>query len=203
MLWNLGEQSFEVLINIQVVGFHSLLDCKNVGLLLVFVTGMRIGEIVTLKHEDIADGGIKVRCTETRYRDADYVCSEGYPKTKAGVHTIVVPKDYEWVCEYTKNLNPNGEFIFSEGGDENRYTTKSMRMRLKRLCKKLGIFHKSPHKIRKTYGTILMDANVDDNLLLQQMGHVDRTVSERHYHCNRKTIDKKRAILDNIPDLQA
>lgn len=40
-------------------------DMMNLGILLMFVTGARIGEIVTLKHSDFEDNTFKIRRTET------------------------------------------------------------------------------------------------------------------------------------------
>ena len=77
-----------------------------------------------------------------------------------------------------------------------------MRMRLKRVCKKLNIYHKSPHKIRKTYGTILLDHNVDNRLIMEQMGHTDIACTENHYHRNRRSLDAKSQILSSIPEFK-
>lgn len=85
----------------------------------------------------------------------------------------------------------------------NRISIQSIRMRQKRICKKLNIYPKSPHKGRKTYGTILMDNHIDNRLIIEQMGHTDITCSEKHYHRNRKSIEKKTEILSNIPDFMA
>ena len=76
--------------------------------------------------------------------------------------------------------------------DGERILTQAMRMRFKRICKKLGIFHKSPHKIRKTYGSILLDNQIDNKLIMEQMGHTDILCTEEHYHRNRKNPVKLR-----------
>lgn len=52
-------------------------------------------------------------------------------------------------------------------------------------CKKLGIYRKSPHKIRKTYGTD---------------GHTDISSTENHYHRNRRSIDAKSQIISSLPE---
>ena len=98
-------------------------------------------------------------------------------------------------------MNPFGEYIFVNNHGE-RLTTNCFRRRLERVCKWVGVYHKSPHKIRKTYGSILLDNNVDKNLVIQQMGHTDIVITENHYHRNRKSIEKKVEILSAIPDFQ-
>ncbi len=179
-------------------------DMMNLGILLMFVTGARIGEIVALKHSDFEGNNFKIRRTETRFTDAagKYVhIVKEFPKSQAGVRTAIIPKDYEWLVRAVKLQNPFCEYIFMKDGE--RISTQAMRMRLKRICKKLGIFHKSPHKIRKTYGSILLDNHIDNKLIMEQMGHTDILCTEEHYHRNRKNLDKKSRIISEIPEFKA
>ena len=182
------------------------LDTSNIAILLMFVTGARIGEIVTLKHSDFDENTFKIRRTETRYKNSDnkYVLEvKDFPKSQAGIRTVIIPRDYEWICNKIKLLNPFSEYIFISPNTGNRLSTQAIRMRLDKLCKKLHIYHKSPHKIRKTYGSILLDNHIDNQLIIGQMGHTDIMCTENHYHRNRRSIEKKSEILSSIPDLQA
>ena len=177
------------------------LDMMNIGILLMFLTGARIGEVVALKHTDFTHNTFNIRRTETRYKNEDgkYVREvKDYPKTAAGIRTAIIPDAYSWLVKEIQKLNPFQDYIFVKDG--NRISTQSIRMRQKRICKKLNIYPKSPHKDRKTYGTILMDNHMDNRLIIEQMGHTDITCSEKHYHRNRKSIEKKTEILSNIPD---
>ena len=181
------------------------LDAKNIGILLMFATGIRVGELVTLKHEVFDGNTFKIRRTETRYlgEDGKYVYAvKEYPKSEAGVRTVVVPDDYTWLCSQIRKLNPFGEYIFTDKNGK-RMTTNCIRRRQERNCSKLGIYNKSSHKIRKTYGTILLDHNVDNCLIMEQMGHTDIACTENYYHRNRKSIDAKSRIISSIPEFQA
>lgn len=66
----------------------------NLGILLMFVTGVRIGELSTFEWEDWDGCTFHIHRTETRYQDASgkfiYDIKE-YPKTPAGVGSAVVP----------------------------------------------------------------------------------------------------------------
>ena len=171
------------------------LDTKNIGILLMFATGIRVGELVALKHNAFDGNTIKIRRTETRYlgEDGKYVYSvKEFPKSEAGVRTVVIPEDYMWLCSKIKILNPFGEYVFTDSNGK-RMTTNCIRRRQERNCKKLGIYRKSPHKIRKTYGSILLDYNVDNRLIMEQMGHTDINCTETHYHRNRKK-DRKSVV---------
>ena len=181
------------------------LDAKNIGILLMFATGIRVGELVALKH-DVFDGNtFKIRRTETRYmgEDGKYVYSvKEFPKSEAGVRTVIIPDDYAWLYSKIKLLNPFGEYVFVDDKGK-RMTTNCIRRRQEKNCKKLGMYRKSPHKIRKTYGTILLDHNVDNRLIMEQMGHTDISCTENHYHRNRRSIDAKSQIISSIPEFQA
>lgn len=178
-------------------------DMMNLGILLMFVTGARIGEVVSLKHDDFNGNNFKIRRTETRFTDENgkyvHVVKE-FPKSQAGVRTAIIPKDYEWLVKAIKLQNPFCEYIFVKDGK--RISTQAMRMRLKRVCQKLDIYHKSPHKIRKTYGSILLDNHIDNKLIMEQMGHTDILCTEEHYHRNRKSVDQKSLILSSIPEFK-
>lgn len=177
-------------------------DMSNIAILLMFVTGARIGEVVALKHSDFDGCTFKIRRTETRYKkDGKYICEvKNFPKSHAGVRTAIIPHEYAWIAEKIRHINPFEEYIFVKDGK--RVSTHSVRMRLRRVCDKLKIYRKSPHKIRKTYGTILLDNHIDQQLIIGQMGHTNILCTENHYHRNRKGIKKKSIIISSIPEFQ-
>ena len=178
------------------------LDLQNIAILLMFLTGARIGEVVALKHSDFDGCSFKIRRTETRYKEnGGYVCCvKEFPKSQAGVRTAIIPLEYAWVVRKIQKLNPFSEYIFEKNGE--RLHTQSIRMRLRRICDKLNIYRKSPHKIRKTYGTILLDNKIDNQLIIGQMGHTNIICTEQHYHRNRRAMERKQAILSDIPEFQ-
>lgn len=179
-------------------------DLKNLGILLMFLTGIRVGELVALKHSDFDGNAFKIRRTETKYIDerGKYIYGiKDFPKSEAGVRTVIIPQSYSWVINKLRLFNPFGEFIFFEGNK--RLTTNCMRRRMERVCDKLGIVRKSPHKARKTYGSILLDNGIDNKLITDLMGHTDILCTEGHYHRNRKTIERKSEILSVIPEFLA
>lgn len=178
------------------------LDLRNMGILVMLLTGVRVGELVTLKHEDFEVNTFRVRRTETRYKDKetgkDVYDVKEFTKTSAGMRTAIIPPDYEWIVKKLKMQNPFGDYIFFENGK--RLTTNSIRQRMYRVCKRLNIHPRSPHKCRKTYGTILIDNHVDKRLIIDVMGHTDILCTETHYLRNRKSIERKTEILGGIPD---
>lgn len=73
---------------------------------------------------------------------------------------------------------------------------------MKQICRKVGIAARSPHKARKTYGTILLDNSVDYKIIEKQMGHTDISCTELHYHRDRRRLEKKREIFNSIPEFK-
>ena len=67
-----------------------------------------------------------------------------------------------------------------------------MRRKLMRCCEKAGVQYKSNHKIRKTYGTMLIDGGVDDSIVAEQMGHTDISTTRKYYYFSNKSEEKKR-----------
>lgn len=65
----------------------------------MFVTGIRVGELVVLKHKVFNGNLFKIRCTETKYIVEDGNCVydiKEFPKSDTGVRTVIVPNDYLW-----------------------------------------------------------------------------------------------------------
>ncbi len=178
------------------------LDDKNLGILLMFVSGMRIGEVAALKKVYVKEGGvIMVRHSETKYRNRNgegYIYEVSEVKTDAGYRDVVLPEGCEWLCEMLKGLNTDSEFVFTN--KQGRMTTNCFRRRQERICKKLNITQKSPHKDRKTYATILSDYGFDENFKLRQMGHANISTTEENYHKDRKTVSKKAEMLSAITE---
>ncbi len=114
-------------------------DLTNLGIMLMFVTGIRVGEVGwVLKHDDFEGNTFKIRRTETRFKNenGEYVrLIKEFPKSQAGVRTAIIPKDYEWLTKSLRLQNPFDEYIFVKDGS--RISTQAVRARLWRICKNL------------------------------------------------------------------
>lgn len=166
-------------------------DIWNLALLLQFETGARIGEIATLKKEDIKKHSVLIRRTEVKIKVDDkwkLVVSE-LPKTDAGYREIILPPSADWTISKILEINPNGEFLFMDKGKRIRENTYNKRLNL--ICEKLNLAHRTTHKIRKTYGTTLLDSDVNDSFVAEQMGHTDVTTTRKLYYYSNKSYQTK------------
>lgn len=178
-------------------------DILNLGIILMFCTGVRVGELVALKWCDVVDNSIKIRRTEITYKnDAGETIIEirDYPKTEAGIRTVYVPVEFSSILKRLKLLSGNQEYIFWK--DEHNIKAMQIRKRLYLACKKTGVRKKSPHKLRKTYVSILLDNGVDKRLVQDVAGHAQISTSERNYHRNRKSDKRKEEILSSLPEFR-
>lgn len=173
----------------------------NLGIMLMFVIGVRIGELSALRWEDWEGCAFAIRRTETKYKSKSgkYVYEiKEYPKTPAGIRSAVVPPHCIWIVKEIRKLNPFGNYVFEKSG--NRIKTYSFRRKLYRICRTLNIKQKSPHKVRKTYASILLDNQIPEKNVIELMGHTDISCTKKFYSRNRKSNEKKAELLDQIPE---
>lgn len=193
-----NEQVFMISEEKKIVKYlEDNIDILNLGLLLIFKSGLRIGELVALENSDISRNIISVHKTETIYRENGEVHYEikNFPKTEAGLREVIVPDNYLWIFREIRKICPFGQYLFMENGE--RIRSYIFRNRLYTICKKLGIVVKSPHKIRKTYGSILYDSEeISEAFIISQMGHTDISCLKKHYYYNRMENNEKVNMLN-------
>ena len=175
-------------------------DIENLGILLVFQTGMRVGELVALQASDISTT-IHVSKTEIRYKSPETGKAvreiKNFPKSQAGDRYIIMTDGAKETVQKILELNPNGEYLMEKNGE--RITGTAFDSKIGRICKRLGFPRKSMHKIRKTYGTLLLDSDVDESIVAEQMGHSDISCTRKYYYfCNKNQKTKENQIKKAI-----
>ena len=64
------------------------------------------------------------------------------------------------------------------------------------MCTALNIPKKSMHKIRRIYGTTLIDEKVDESIIMEQMGHSEISTTQKFYCFSNKTPKNKEAQIE-------
>ena len=132
-------------------------------------------------------------------------------KTDAGVRRVAIPENsLEWVrgIKYISKKTGGGYLFKQEPGRyRERYVgervrASQVRRHLKKMCAELGISYKPPHKFRKTYASILKAADIDDQMIIEQMGHTDISTTESVYIKNRNRMEEKSCKLGKIDELR-
>lgn len=174
---------------------------RYLGILLVFVTGLRVGELAALKPEDIRlkenSGTIHVCRTEVHYNEEkepgkrkNVVRVQEFAKSEAGNRKIIVNSFAVQILRRIQELNADPkEFLFEENGK--RIKIQGFSRALRRTCENLEIPFRPMHKIRKTYGTTLLDNQVSETLVAHQMGHADISTTRKYYFRNNQSEKHK------------
>lgn len=174
----------------------------DLGLVLCFKTGIRPGELSTIKPEDIGDGYIHICRTERAELDEmgkKYFIVKETPKTDAGVRDVYVPESCSWLLDELRNISRGREYVFERNGE--RVKNYYFNARLRAICGRLGIPTKSVNKIRKTYATILIDGNVSESVIKAQMGHTDIRTTKKYYYKMRKDKEARQKMINEVAEL--
>lgn len=159
----------------------------DLALLLFFYTGLRNGEMSSLKWEDYDGSVLKIhRMERTEYSltgERHYTTLDNHAKTKKGMRELPLSYSAIQILERVKALNPDGEYIFEKNGK--RITSEALRKRLITVCRKVGIKYKPPHKMRKTFLTILLDGGMSPTLVRDLAGHKDAATTLQYYKFKR------------------
>ena len=114
-----------------------------------------------------------------------------YTKTEAGNRYIYLPSSVNDLMMCIRFMNRDGEYMMSKNGE--RINKTAFYKIMMRACDACGIPRKSMHKIRRTYATALIDNNVDDSLIMSQMGHTTITTTRKYYYYANKN-DKHKSL---------
>ena len=175
------------------------LNIKDLGIWLTFYTGLRPGELAGMKWSDVDENVIHIKRTEISYEDENHhkiYEVRDFPKTDAGIRDVVIPEDAIKILKRIRELNPGGEYVFERNGK--RIPTYLFDDRIRIICRKTNVVEKSMNKARKTYGTMLIDNNVDESLIISQMGHTDIETTKKYYYKNRKSQRQKIEVINKV-----
>ena len=170
----------------------------------MFDTGIRVGEQVALEFTDIKSNYMEITKTEIHYdelvngvKKRRYEVRD-YPKTPNSIRKVYYA-DYTYdLIMRIRSSHSWGPYLFMKKG--RRITENCIYMRLIRVCDKLGIPRRSPHKIRKTYATSLFDNHVAPKIITDQLGHKEIKTSQKYYYFNRMTQEETLSNLQVVFD---
>ncbi len=137
------------------------------AILVLLATGIRVGELVRLTPEQFESesGALEVIGKGQKERRV-FVVDEALKRT---------------VAHYSRR--PYATLLLAPDGD--RWTTQSVRRSLSRHAKQAGISrHITPHMLRHTCATLLLEEGVDLRYLQRLLGHEDITTTAIYAHAS-------------------
>lgn len=170
-------------------------NITDMVILFAIYTGMRVGEIVALKWEDIGDKFINVNRTQIRFKVDGKVVHEirDFPKTESGIRNVVIVPELREVIRRARIKNAFTEYVFER--KDACVPKHSVCTRLYYICDALNIERKGMHAIRKYYATKLINAGIEEIIITSQMGHSDFSTTKNFYYKNN---NEKSYICDRV-----
>lgn len=148
---------------------------------LLFVTGMRISELCTLKSEDVNlyDGTILI-----------YGKGDKERRIQIGNDTVLSILE-EYKTDFKTEIKSCNHFFANQSGKA--LSDQSVRRMINKYSSLAGIdLHITPHMFRHTFATSLLEADVDIRYIQEMLGHSSINVTEIYTHV---AIAKQRDIL--------
>lgn len=182
---------------------HGLIFDEEWFYLLAF-TGMRAGELCALKWSDILFEEKQIRITKTMDSPGSIQSYElTPPKSVQSIRFVEIDdsnilallkrlklhqKEMRLKFRSTGQNYHDMNFVFSRPTNGFPYSGKFIYRRYLRLCKKAGITKlDGPHILRHTHVTMLTEAKVDLDTIMERVGHSDAKTTKNIYtHITKK-----------------
>ncbi len=140
---------------------------------LIYAAGLRISEVLELRIGDIDSMRMQIRIRQAKGRKDRYV--------------VLSEKILVLLRNYYEEFKPQ-QYLFNGLGGE-KYSAESIRKILKATCEKVGIRkHVSPHTLRHSYATHLLENGVDLRHVQELLGHSKPETTMIYTHVTRKKL---------------
>ncbi len=163
---------------------------------ILYATGIRVSELVSLKVGDLAD-------------DLSFLIILNKGRKQRVVPLIL--KVQKIIKSYLEELNntkkKENSFLFPSNSSLGHITRIRLFQILQDLGMRVGINRNylSPHKIRHSFATHLLDRGVDLRIIQESLGHKDISTTQIYTHVQtkklRKILEEKHSLNKNIRKL--
>ncbi|PLX08969.1 MAG: integrase [Marinilabiliales bacterium] len=148
--------------------------CRDKFLIeLLYNTGMRLSEIINLKHIDLSESEMKVKILGKRNKERISPINQ---------YTINIYKDY---IKKKKEMGFSVEFssyLFVTDKGNKLYPKFVYNRVVKYLSMVTGIDKKSPHVLRHTFATHMLNNGADLNAIKELLGHANLAATQVYTH---------------------
>ncbi|MCD4666420.1 tyrosine-type recombinase/integrase [archaeon] len=149
----------------------------------LYSTGLRVSELTNLKINDI-----NLENRESWVRGG----KGGKDRFFQVPHSLV-----EDLKKYILTLPEEEKYLFP--GKNNTITPRNIQKIVENAAKKAGLNKKvSPHKLRHSYATHLLDEGVDIRLIQELLGHASISTTQIYTHVSNKQLKKVKSPLDTL-----
>ena len=151
---------------------------------LIYACGFRISELINLKVDDLIFEEM-----------IGYVRQAKGKKDRIFNIPIFLQKRLEKQCE--KQRENNQEFLFT--GPKGKLTDRNLQKIVRVVAKKAGINKKvSPHTLRHSFATHLLESGVDIRKIQELLGHADLSTTQIYTHISTEELKKIPSPIDSL-----
>ena len=151
----------------------------------LFATGLRVGELVALKPEDIDSAAMVVHVRR----------GKGARPRRVMLSAWLL----EHLREYWRQVRPVGPWLFPGRQPEKPISVRAVQNALSRAVVRAGIQRRvTPHTLRHAFATGLLDADVDLPTIQRLLGHADLGTTSRYLHVSDVAVRSTRSPLDAL-----
>lgn len=185
-------------------------DIYSLSIQLAFFLCLRIGEIISLKKEDVDFqlNRIYIRrsCRRRQEMNEDLTFGKRYfdieerikGNQREGFRFIPLTPQAQKLLKKILELYPEGEYLFMRYGKP--ILADTFNRHLKQVCKDLEVEYRSSHQIRFTMATMFYDGGIKVNELSNFLGHSD-TKTTFHYIRQQQATEKTANLMKDILDV--
>jgi integrase/recombinase XerD len=146
---------------------------------LMYAAGLRVSELVDLKLGDLRMTSKMISTRGKGSKDRLIPINDYCLKLLRSYIINDRPK-------LAKTVDPGFVFLNGQGG---HYSRQSFFLFLKEQCKKVGITKDvSPHTLRHSFATHLLEAGTDLRIIQELLGHESISTTQIYTHINNRTI---------------
>lgn len=176
---------------------YSDLDRSKAGIILCISTGLRLGEICSLKWEDIDFDQMVIHVNRTVQRIAmlkgttKTMLIETMPKSQFSVREIPISDTTRQLLSSFKVKGQ--EYVLS--GDK-PMEPRTYQNHFKKYLKEINVNNHNFHALRHTFATNCIESGMDVKSLSEILGHSDIQITLNHYV--HPTMDTKRKHINML-----
>jgi integrase/recombinase XerD len=158
----------------------------NCMIQLLYATGLRVSELVTMKLSDIYI--VKNICNNQVVR----VIGKGQIERVLLINNTTIKALNEYLAIKNILFSAKSNFLFPGEGKTGHITRQNFAISLKNIAVLAGINTSliSPHTLRHSFASHLLEGGADLRVIQELLGHADISTTQMYLHLNNKQLKK-------------
>lgn len=201
------DEEVEIIVNGATYRYHTgrYMYKHGYSIVLLLNTGMRVGELLALKWQNVDLINRQIYICETRGQiiergesNQKYAMTDRSTKTQSSCRYVPINQKALQALEYFKSLGYNSPYVMANS-NTGVVSYRNLYRAMSNILEKNNIEHGSLHTLRHTFATRLFKNGVDIKIISELLGHSDISITYDIYaHVIQAQKKKAVAVLDNL-----